>query len=79
MTGTSARSLPVLPDPDTEPVIDAPRAAAVLKLSTRAILYACQRGECPSIRVGRAVRIPTRKFLVAYGLADQAAAPDKAA
>lgn len=65
MTTTADRTVP---NPDDEPTITAARLAAVLGVSTRAILYAAERGECPSIRVGRRVLIPTRRALDAYGL-----------
>lgn len=58
-----------LPDPATEPTITAKRWAEVLGVSTRAVLYAVERGEIPAIRVGRRVVIPTARALVASGLA----------
>lgn len=65
---TTATPSHTLPDPTAEPVINADRAAAILKISKRAVLYACQRQECPHVRVGRSVRIPTAQFLRKYGL-----------
>lgn len=57
-----------LPDPATEPTITAKRWAEVLGVSTRAVHYAVERGEIPSIRVGRRVVIPTARALAASGL-----------
>ena len=58
-----------LPDPVVEPTIKAARLAAILDISVRAVLYAVERKEIPSIRVGRSVRIPTARVLEQFGLA----------
>jgi excisionase family DNA binding protein len=55
-----------LPDPVAEPTITVDRAAAVLGIGKRAAYYAAERGELPSIRVGRLIRIPTARFLAKY-------------
>lgn len=57
-----------IPDPATEPFIRPPQAAPILKVSVRAVYAAIERGEIPSVRVGRSVRIPTGQFLRAFGL-----------
>jgi excisionase family DNA binding protein len=64
---TAMQDTRVLPDPAAEPTITVPRAAAVLGLGLRTAYDAVERGEMPAIRVGRAIRIPTVRFLAAYG------------
>lgn len=66
-------SLRTIPDPATEPTIDARRAAAVIGVSVRTAYAACESGQWPAIRVGRAVRIPTARWLRAVGLTEEAA------
>ena len=43
-------------------------AAQVLGVNPRTIYEAIGRDECPAIRVGRVIRIPTDRFLAHYGL-----------
>ncbi len=57
-----------IPDAEAEPTIKPPRAAAILGISTRAAYNAIDRGEIPSIRVGRSIVVPTARFLAAVGL-----------
>ncbi len=59
-------STPVVPDPATEPFITVARAATILGLHQRSIYLAIDRGEIPTVRIGRALRIPTAKFLAQY-------------
>lgn len=59
-----------LPDPQLEPTIKVERGAAVLDVSLRAGYAAVERGEWPSIRVGRRIVLPTQRWLAAVGLAD---------
>lgn len=71
----SLRTLPrALPDPAVEPTIKAERVAAVLGVSVRAAYAAIERGEVPSIRVGRLVRVPTARFLAQYDLSEPVSA-----
>jgi excisionase family DNA binding protein len=63
----------VIPDPALEPTINAARAAVLLGVSARAVYQAIERDEVPAIRVGRAVRIPTARFLTKYGFTNTAA------
>jgi hypothetical protein len=58
----------VAPDHTIEPTLTARRLAAVAGLSVRSIYSAVERGDIPSVRVGRRVIIPTREALVAVGL-----------
>jgi excisionase family DNA binding protein len=62
----------MLPDPAKEPTITVPRSGDVIGISRRAAYAAVERGEIPSIRVGRCVRVPTAKFLRAFGLVEAA-------
>jgi excisionase family DNA binding protein len=57
----------IIPDPALEPTINAARAATILGLHPRSVYLAIERGEIPAIRVGKAVRIPTARFLAKYG------------
>lgn len=57
-----------IPDPGEEPVLKASRVGAILDLSPRSTYEAIERGEIPSIRVGRSVRVPTAQFLAKFGL-----------
>ena len=61
-----------LPNPVEEPTITVPRAAAILRVDPRTLRAAIARDQCPVIRVGVAMRIPTAKFLNQYGLASGA-------
>ncbi|MFI6331899.1 helix-turn-helix domain-containing protein [Micromonospora chersina] len=55
-----------IPDAAAEPTISVKRAADVLGISTRSAHAAAERGELPSIRVGRRVVVPTARFLAKY-------------
>lgn len=57
-----------LPDPSTEPTLKAPRAAAILGVSERHVYAAIERGEIPSVRLGKRIIIPTAEFLAKYRL-----------
>jgi excisionase family DNA binding protein len=59
----------LVPDPAIEPTISVARAAEILGVGVRTAYNAIERGELPAIRVGRAFRIPTARFLAAYELA----------
>ena len=56
-----------IPDPDEHPTISVSAAAAIAGVSRRTGYAAAERGEWPSHRVGRAVRVRTRQFLALYG------------
>lgn len=60
-----------LPDPTQEPTITVPRVAAILGLSNRAAYMAVERGEIPTVSVGRRLIVPTARFLTKFGLAPQ--------
>jgi hypothetical protein len=62
----------VLPDPTAEPTIPVKRGGAILGIGLRNAYDAIERGEIPSIRVGRRIVIPTRKFLEKFGLLEPA-------
>jgi excisionase family DNA binding protein len=56
-----------LPDPQTQPTLTVPEAAQILGVIVRTVYNAVERNELPAIRVGRAIRIPTARFLAQYG------------
>jgi excisionase family DNA binding protein len=58
----------LVPDPMLEPTITPPQAAEILEIGPRSAYNAIARGEMPSIRVGRTIRVPTARFLEQYGL-----------
>lgn len=66
-----------LPDPATEPTLIPNRVALILGVSRTAVYDAIGRGEIPSLRVGRSVRVPTRLFLATFFPAELAAESDK--
>lgn len=57
-----------IPDPSADPTIKVKRAAAILGISLRHAYTAIESGEIPSIRVGRAIVVPTARFLAKYDL-----------
>jgi excisionase family DNA binding protein len=57
-----------LPDFTTQSTISVPEAAQLLGVNARTVYNAVERGECPAIRVGRVIRIPTARFLATYHL-----------
>jgi hypothetical protein len=59
-----------LPDPKQEPTLSVKRGAYVLGVSPRVLYTEIERDNCPHIRVGRRVLLPTLKFLVHYQLAE---------
>jgi hypothetical protein len=59
-----------LPDPETERTISVDRAARLVGVSTRGAYAACERGDWPSVRVGRSIRVLTAEFLRQYRLTD---------
>jgi excisionase family DNA binding protein len=63
-----------LPDPRTTPFLTVTQAAQILEVNPRTIYSAVDRGECPAVRVGKVIRIPTVRFLEHYGLSAQPAA-----
>jgi excisionase family DNA binding protein len=54
------------PDPRTRQTISVPEAAELIGMNPRTVYNAVDRGECPAIRVGRTIRIPTAEFLAHY-------------
>jgi hypothetical protein len=58
----------MLPDPATEPTIGVRRAAGILGISERGAYTAIERGDIPAIHIGRAVRVPTARFLQRFEL-----------
>ncbi|WP_327008549.1 helix-turn-helix domain-containing protein [Dactylosporangium sp. NBC_01737] len=62
-------TLRAIPNPAAEPTIKVKRGADILGISLRHAYAAIERGEIPSIRVGRSIVIPTARFLAKYDLA----------
>jgi hypothetical protein len=62
-------AIPVrLPDPETQPWLSIPDAGAVFGLSRAASYQAAQRGEIPTIRLGKRLLVPTAKLRAMLGL-----------
>ncbi|WP_173390960.1 DNA-binding protein [Actinomadura litoris] len=60
--------MPAVPDPRERPTISVPEAGEFFGLKPAASYKAAERGEIPTIRVGRALKVPTAKFLDKLGL-----------
>lgn len=60
-------TLPGLPDPEEFPTISVPMAARIAGVARRTGYAAAERGEWPTIRVGRSIRVRTHAFLEQYG------------
>jgi excisionase family DNA binding protein len=54
-----------LPDLD-KPYLNVAEAATILEVNVRTMYNAIDRGECPVVRVGRVIKIPTARFLAHY-------------
>ena len=63
-----------LPDPKEQPTLSVVEAAAVLEVKPRTVYNAVEAGTCPAIRMGRIIRVPTARFIAAYGLGPASAA-----
>jgi excisionase family DNA binding protein len=59
-----------LPDPTEQPTLSVPEAAAILGVNPRTVYNAVEAKTCPAIRMGRIIRIPTARFIAAYGFAN---------
>ena len=57
------------------PTISVPQAGELLGISPRSAYRAVERGEIPSLRVGRRVRVPTQRFLDLLGIGGRSPAP----
>jgi hypothetical protein len=57
-----------IPDHRTQPMLKAPKVAAIANMSVRGVFAAAKRGDLPSVRVGRSVIFPTRETLAALNL-----------
>jgi hypothetical protein len=62
-----------VPNPDDFPTISVPLAARIAGVARRTGYAAAQRGEWPTVRTGRAVRIRTRQFLAQCGFLEESA------
>lgn len=65
-----------VPDPAVEPTLSVARVASLLGIALRTTYDGIARGEIPSIRVGRAIRVPTARLLARYPLAPDAESAD---
>jgi hypothetical protein len=57
-----------LPDPEIEPWLSIPAAGAILGLGRAASYQAAQRGEIPTIRLGKRLLVPTARLRAMLGL-----------
>ncbi len=53
---------------DKRETLTVPEAAELLGVNPRTVYVAIERGECPAIRVGRNIRVPTARFREHYSL-----------
>lgn len=57
-----------IPDPEAEPWLSVPAAGSLFGLSRAASYQAAQRGEIPTIRLGKRLLVPTAKLRAMLGL-----------
>lgn len=69
--------MPTFPDPRVRPVLSVPEAGAFLGLSRSAAYDAARRGDIPTLRMGRSVRVPTAEFARQLRLAPDRPAPTR--
>ena len=62
-----------LPDPFTTPTLTVPVAGSLIGLGRSASYEAAERGDIPTIRIGRRMLVPTAKLLDMLGLGAGAA------
>jgi hypothetical protein len=60
----------IVPDPRKQPTITVPVAGKILGLSRQASYDAANRGDIPTIHIGRRLVVPTAKLLAMLGLAE---------
>lgn len=69
-----------LPDPEECPTVDLwPTTANALDIGRAAVYAAAARGEIPTIKVGRLVRVPTAALRTMLGLDTLSRPPDETA
>jgi excisionase family DNA binding protein len=56
-----------MPDPEVKAFLNVAEVAEILEVTQRTVYNLIESGECPVIRVGRSLRIPTDQFLAVYG------------
>lgn len=61
-----------IPDPRLQPTLTIEEAASVLGIGRSAAYSAARRGEIPSLRLGRTIRVPTAALLELLHLGDRA-------
>lgn len=61
--GAETERARVLPDPMARPTLTVPETAALLGLSRNSAYEAAERGEIPTIRIGRRILVPTARLL----------------
>jgi excisionase family DNA binding protein len=57
-----------IPDPETTPTLTVEQAAELLGLGRSSGYLAAQRGEIPTLKFGRALRVPTVKLRQMLGI-----------
>ncbi|TYK50578.1 helix-turn-helix domain-containing protein [Actinomadura decatromicini] len=65
---TSDRTDVTLPDPRKRPTIPVPEAGELLGLSRASAYEAANRGDIPTLRIGRRMVVPTARLLAMLGL-----------
>lgn len=61
--GAETRRTRTLPDPVAQPTLTVPQTAVLLGLSRNSTYEAAERGEIPTIRIGRRILVPTARLL----------------
>jgi len=65
---TTRGELPAFPDPHLQPTLSVPAAGRYLGLGRAQAYAAANRGEIPTLRVGRRILVPTALLARALGL-----------
>lgn len=68
LQAATAASPAVLPDPEAAPTITVPQAGRALRVCKRVAYDMAADGRIPTIRIGRNLRVPNRKFREQFGL-----------
>jgi len=68
MTNANAPATGSFPDPTSQPTMTVDETAPWLGVSRDAVYDACNRGDLPSLRVGRRVLVPTARLRDLLGM-----------
>jgi excisionase family DNA binding protein len=67
---TTRADTQAIPDPSSRPTITIDEAAALLGVCRASMYQAAREGQCPTVRIGRRILVPTAPFLRMIGAFD---------